>query len=530
MTRISLPNIPEEDRSPVVNMLLKVIEQQQLAIEILESEVSSLKDEIKRLKKHKEKPKIKPSKMDNNVHGGGGDSNAKRPGSSKRNKTSHLQIHEEKVIEANEVPPDAKFKGYDSFIIQDLEIRVVNTQYKLERWKLAEGGYIVGQLPEHLKGNHFGPVLRSYVLYQYHHLCVTQPLLLDQLREWGVDISSGKLNALLIEGKHIFHEEKNDLLAAGLAASRYINVDDTGARHKAKNGYCTHIGNELFTWFESTESKSRINFLQLLRADKKDYRVDKNALEYMKQQRLPKIILELLGKRSGIFDDKSEWESHLKDLGIVRSRHCKIATEGALIGSLLSHGFNVDLAIVSDDAGQFNIFQHALCWVHAERKINELIPLNNQHAAAIEGIRHFFWLFYDDLKEYKKSPSEEKKKLVSQRFDALLGMKTCFETLNQVLMRLRKNKSELLLVLDRPELPLHNNLSERDIREYVKRRKVSGGTRSDEGRRCRDTFASLKKTCKKLDVRFWDYLQDRILGEHGIPKLSAMINQAALAR
>jgi len=70
--------------------------------------------------------------------------------------------------------------------------------------------------------------------------------------------------------------------------------------------------------------------------------------------------------------------------------------------------------------------------------------------------------------------------------------------------------SELLRVLDRPEIPLHTNGSETDIWDYVKKKKVSGGTRSDEGRRCRDTFASLKKTCRKLDISFWDYLADRL--------------------
>ena len=71
-----------------------------------------------------------------------------------------------------------------------------------------------------------------------------------------------------------------------------------------------------------------------------------------------------------------------------------------------------------------------------------------------------------------------------------------------------RNKRVLLLVLERPDLPLHNNLSEGDIREYVKRRKISGGTRSEEGRRSRDTFASLKKTCRKLGVSFWSFLND----------------------
>jgi hypothetical protein len=97
------------------------------------------------------------------------------------------------------------------------------------------------------------------------------------------------------------------------------------------------------------------------------------------------------------------------------------------------------------------------------------------------------------------------------------------------LKRMHRNQDELLLVLERPELPLHNNLSEGDIREYVKRRKISGGTRSDDGRRGRDTFASLKKTCRKLGVSFWAYLNDRLRGLGTIPELPSLIEAHALS-
>jgi hypothetical protein len=101
--------------------------------------------------------------------------------------------------------------------------------------------------------------------------------------------------------------------------------------------------------------------------------------------------------------------------------------------------------------------------------------------------------------------------------------------LNLALERLYKNMDELLLVLERPEIPLHNNLSENDIREYVKRRKVSGSTRSELGRRARDTFTSLKKTCRKLGVSFWQYLLDRISKRNEIPLLSEIIHSRANA-
>ena len=131
--------------------------------------------------------------------------------------------------------------------------------------------------------------------------------------------------------------------------------------------------------------------------------------------------------------------------------------------------------------------------------------------------------FYAELKDYKTGPDENRKKKLEDRFDEIFKGDTCFATLNQTLKRIHNNKSELLLVLYRPDIPLHNNLSENDIREYVKKRKISGSTRSDSGRRCRDTFTSLKKTCQKLGVSFWEFLKDRITGKNEIPFLPGMI-------
>ncbi|MCK4829520.1 transposase, partial [bacterium] len=308
-----------------------------------------------------------------------------------------------------------------------------------------------------------------------------------------------------------------------------INVDDTGARHQGHNGYCTHIGNELFAWFESTDSKSRINFLRLLRGEYGDYVINSDALDYMDANKLPKeqlAKLRSLGDMS--FENEEKWKEKLQALDITKERHIRIATEGALLGSVLKHGFNKDMVIMSDDAGQFNVFMHALCWVHTERTINKLVGFNDKQRKALEETRSKIWELYTDLKDYKKSPNEEKKKLIEERFDEICTTKTCFVSLNQALKRIYANKSELLLVLERPEIPLHNNLSENDIRDYVKKRKISGSTRSSQGRRCRDTFASLKKTSRKLQVSFWAFLNDRVGHKKIIPWLPDLIRAKAL--
>ena len=211
-------------------------------------------------------------------------------------------------------------------------------------------------------------------------------------------------------------------------------------------------------------------------------------------------------------------------------QHIRIATEGALLGSVLNHGFCNELVIVSDDAGQFNILQHALCWIHAERLVHKTLPLNELHRQEITHVRDQIWKFYTDLKAFKDAPEEWNKDKLAQRFDQIFTLKTGFATLNQLLKRIHGNKAELLKVLERPEIPLHTNGSETDIRDYVKKRKVSGGTRSDEGQRCRDTFISLKKTCRKLGISFWDFLHDRLCSpESSIPQLSELMRERACA-
>jgi len=519
---LKIPDIPENERTPLVVHLLEAIRYQSELIQ-------RLRDEIAILKGDKPKPDIKPSGMEKGEKKNTDSSDGKRPGSSKRSKTKELEIHEVVLLAPEHIPGGSLFKGYKGCVVQGIIIKPHNILYRLQRWKRPDGSYIEGQLPPCVQG-HFDPSLISYIQYQYFQCHVTQPLLLEQLREFGIDISSGQISQILIEGHDNFHREKDELLSTGLEISRYINVDDTGARHKGNNGVCTHIGNELFAWFKSTDSKSRINFLTLLGAGKNDCVLNSYALDYMGSQKLPKMQMQLLiqcGQK--VFSSLHEWKSKLKKLGITETRHIRIATEGALIGGLIENGLNPALAIVSDDAGQYDILWHGLCWVHAERTIHKIVPYTDKQRQALQSSRDKIWKLYDDLKAYKENPTEEDKTKLGNRFDDIFLEKSCFGTLEFALKRLHKNKTGLLLVLDRPEIPLHNNASESDIREYVKRRKVSGGTKSLSGRKSRDTFTSLKKTCRKLKISFWEYLNDRNYKRNSIPQLSDSMRKMASA-
>jgi len=516
-----LPVISEEQRTPLVAALIEIIHFQQEQIQLL-------KDEIARLKGQKPEPEIRPSTLGNSSRENKEEDikpeSEKRPGSGKKEKTKELEIHETKTIRPDHIPEGSRFKDYNDYVVRDIVIRSHNILYRPERWETPDKKYIAGELPKEIAGSHFGPTLIGYILHQYHHAHVTQPLIVEELREFGTDISSGQVNRIITEGKEEFHAEKKEILLAGLGVSEYINADDTGARHKGKNGYRTHIGNELFAWSESTESKSRINFLRLLSAGNVRYVINSDAIIYMTQQGLGKaLLLKISESNNTFFMSGHEWKRCPEGLGVTSERHIRIASEGALYANVPENGFNPKLVILSDDAGQFDVFLHALCRVHTERIINRLVGFSEEQRQALEQKRSEIWDYYAKLKEYKTLPDEQKKAELQARFDEIFTGNTCFASLNQALKRIHKNKSELLLVPDRPEIPLHNHKSENDIREYVKKRKISGPTRSDSGRKCRDTFASLKKTCRKHGISFWKFLEDRIRGKREIPFLPDLI-------
>jgi hypothetical protein len=501
----------------VVQLLSKVAEQERL--------IAELREENARLKGLNGRPRIRPSGMEDA-------SKPKVPGKQgkgrRRGKIMPRVAIEDRVIKA-QVPPGSRFKGYETFVVQDIVLRAEAIRYRRERWVTPAGIMVLAPLPAGVAG-HFGPELRRFVLAQHHQGQVTVPRLVAQLRGIGVAISKRQMMRLLIAGQDGFLAENRDVLRAALQTAAWISVDDTGARHAGKNGFCTQIGNDDFVWFGTRTSKSRLNFLDLLRAGFTDYVINEAALDYMRERALAGSVIDrLAAHRQRRFADQAAWQTHLDRLGISALKGTPdptcIATEGALWGSVQAHGLLRKMVIVSDDAGQFDVGQHALCWVHAERLVHKLDTFTDLHRTAQQRMRALIWRLYDDLKAYRAEPTARRRGELRARFDRIFQRRTGFATLDRLLVRLHANKPELLMVLDRPEIPLHTNGSERDIRLHVTKRKVSGGTRSADGRDCRDAFLGLMRTAAKLGIAFWDYLGDRlsIPGQPIIPYLPNLI-------
>jgi len=491
----------------------------------LKKENAELREEIARLKGLKGRPKLKPSGMEKATQGPAARS-ARRQGRRGAKRTK-LTVNETRVLKPDGLPEGARFKGYEDFIVQDIVIMPWTVRYRRERWLLPSGETVLAPLPKGVT-SHFGPELKRFVLSQYHQGQVTVPRLAAWLADLGIDISKRQIVRLLSTKQDAFLAEAIEALRAGLASASWINVDDTGARHKARNGFCTHIGNDRFAFFATTASKSRINFLELLRAGSGEYVINEAALAYMREHNLPEATIAHFGGAKRRFTSRKAFMTYLKRLGLtglaVKPGPVQIATEGALWGSIAEQGLLDGTVIVSDGAGQFKIAEHALCWVHAERLIHKLDTFCEAHIQAKECIRRRIWRLYKALKAYRLAPAPRRAARLARRFDAIFSTETGFATLDRLLARLRAQKDELLMVLKHPEIPLHTNGSENDIRCQVTRRKISAGTRSDAGRDARDAFLGLMKTCAKHAISFWDYLGDRL----GVPDAPAIAPLAEL--
>src|SRR5512133_78627 len=303
--KISLSGLPRAELEALAERLLA-------ENDALRQVVTELKAEVATLKGVKGRPKLTPSGMEK---GAGSEPGATNRGRGGRGKADRPTVDEERVVAAD-VPAGSRFKGYEDFLVQDLVLRPHVVRLRRERWLTPDGRTVTAPMPAGIVG-HFGPALRRFVLAQYHQGQVTVPRLVAQLRAIGILISKRQVVRLLNAGQDAFLAEAREVLRAGLSTAGWISVDDTGARHKHQNGVCTQLGNDHFAAFATTASKSRLNFLEVLRAGHGDYVVNAEALAYMRQRQLAgPVIAQLAAHPVQHLPDEAAWVKHLGQLGI----------------------------------------------------------------------------------------------------------------------------------------------------------------------------------------------------------------------
>ena len=500
----------------------------------LRIEHQAIKDELARYKKLPPRPPQKPSGMEKATDLPDAAAGRTKGEHSKRRRGSNLEklkINQTVVVPVA-APAGSRRKGYEEIVVQDLVLNPSATLYRRERWETPDGQTLIAPLEPGIVGG-YGPHLHRLVLMLHFQGQMTCERILALLNAAGVVISKRQVVRLLVAKLETFRAEDEEVLTAGLSGSRFVTVDDTGARHQGKPGFTTHIGSDRFAVFRTGPSKSRLAFLRNLLGGAARYVLNEAALVYMRDNHLPQAALDKLANcATPIFPSDQDWMRRLSELGLtdltVTPDPVRVASEGALWGALQEEGRLGELVIVSDGACQFRVGVHAQCWIHAERLVHKLTPANQIQHQAVEVARRMIWWFYGRLKEYKLAPSPQRAESLRAQFRRIFDRaKTGYAALDSLLRRLLRLEDRLMRVLERPEIPLHTNASENDIRGFVTKRKISGGTVSEKGRQARDVMLGLAKTCKKLKISFFDYLGAR-LGIKGpqIPSLATLVREA----
>ena len=521
--------------------LLNLIEDLTADLREAQAEIQRLRDENNRLKGEQGKPTIKPNKKPHPPNSSDHSSERERHKPQEWKKSSKVdQIHigREQVVPIDPavLPPDAEFKGHAPVIVQDLILHTDNVRFWKETYySPAEGKTYRAELPKGYTGE-FGPGVKSAVLVWYYGMNTSEPKIREFLQHVGIRISAGQLSNLLIQKQDAFHQEKNALYAAGLRASPYQQIDDTATRVDGVNQHCHVVCNPLYTCYFTLEKKDRLAVLDVLRNEApRRYRLNAPAYAWLEPFGLPTSLVAQLHTLPQEQDlSETEFERRLDEqLPPLGSQHRKHILEAAAIAAYHQQTeWPVVDTLVCDDAGQFKgLTAHLnLCWVHDGRHYKKLEPAVALHREQLDTFLGRYWAFYAQLLDYATQPSGERAAQLRREFDTLFSTVTGYAALDERIAKTKAKKAELLQVLEHPELPLHNNLSELGARLRVRKRDMSYGPRTAAGKKAWDTFMTLGATAKKLGVSFYQYIYDRVSGTAQMPSLADLITQQAAQR
>ena len=451
----------------------------------------------------------------------------------KSSKNALLKVDREKILEYSqgELPLDSEFKGYEEVIVQDILLKTDNVLFRKHKYySPSEGKTYLAPLPSGYDGE-FGPGVKALVMSLYYGGNMTQGKLLDFLSNIGISMSAGYLSNLLVKQRSNFASEFNELYVSGLASSPWHNFDQTSARVKGVNYTTNIICNPLYTVYSTTLRKDRLSVLGVLQNHQKlEFIVSPLTYKLLEQLNVPiKWSHQIQQFPQEIPLNADEFNSLLnQNLGSVGSQHRTRIFEAAAIAFYHQQSqIPVIKTLVTDDAPQFKLLTDdlSLCWVHEARHYKKLSPFVSCHQKKLDKFLDDFWNYYRELLAYRNSPSPEKKMKLKSKFLDIFGTQTGYEQLDERKKLTLSKISELLLVLEHPELPLHNNSAELAARTMVQRRNISYATQTSQGTQAWDIFMSLVATTYKLGISFFEYMRDRISHLGNIPSLGRIIRE-----
>jgi hypothetical protein len=519
----------EGSRQAIV-ALLNLVEALQQENQEVRAEVQRLRDEISRLKGEQGKPEIKADKAKDHSS----EKERHKPKAwRKRNKIARIIINREQklYVDKRELPADAEFKGYEETVVQDIRLTTDNVCFVKEKYySPSQQRTYLAPLPAGY-GGEFGPGVRALVLTLYYASGMTEPKIEELLGHVGVFISAGQVSNLLIKNQESWHDEKAAVWRAGLASSSWQHIDDTSTRVNGANQHCHVVCNPLYSAYFTRPGKDRLTLVQLLQGcSAGTFLLNEQTPAWLDTFKTPLWAQRLI----------STWPHHAvlthteletllaRDMASLNDQQrARILEAAALTAYHTQNAIPIIATLLSDDAPQFQYLteSQALCWIHEGRHYKKLTPFVDYHRQLLADFQKSFWDFYQQLQSYRENPSHTEANRLRAEFDTLFSTTTGYQALDQRIAKTLAKKDRLLVVLDQPQLPLHNNPAELAVRQRVRKRDISFGPRTSDGVAAWDTFMTLSETAKKLGVSFYAYIHDRVSMQRRLPSLAALIHQ-----
>ncbi len=524
--------IADEKMKPLLESLFNLIEMLVADNVRLREENQKLRDENNILKGEQGKPNIRKQSNGDLDHSSEKERKPKIMAINKKSKKKKNKIKIDRVercaIDKNLLPEDAEFKGYHSVVVQDLSFKTDNIEFQKEHYYSASlGKTFTAQLPKGYSGE-FGPVVKSFILDLRSSCKMTVSAIGLLLKNLGILISEATISRFLTDRNSVFHQEKQDIRMAGLLSSSYQQMDDTSARVKGKNYYTHVLCNPCYTVFCTRRNKDRMTIIEILTQGEMKFHLNEASLALMTQMKLSeKQMTKLKAKMSQEVLSCSEMNLLLDTLFPKKGKNefsRRIILECAAILAYQQLPYAIPL-LLTDDAPQFRKISKllGLCWVHDGRHYKKLSPVFSSHKKQIIEFLDRYWDFYHKLLNYKKEPSLGLKGTIEKDFDLLFSTVTGYQQLDLRIQKTLAKKEALLLVLEHPEIPLHNNASELGARVQARYRDISLHTMSEAGTQAKDTFMSIVETAKKCRVNTYRYFLDRISKKYEMPSLASLI-------
>ena len=530
---VNLDAITDPAARQVIGQLLNLIETLVAENQALRAENQQLRDENARLKGGSGKPDVKPPTPAPD-HSSERERHTPKP----RQKGRKLGIlaptrMERCVVDPATLPPDAIRHDTTEVIVQDLILQPDIIRFVREVWLVpSTGETITAALPQGYHGE-FGPHIQALTLTLGHGAHISQPSLLTFFQDAGIAIGAGTIARWLRDHRATWVAEAQAIHQAGLASTEWQATDQTSTRVAGQNETCHVLGNPFFTVYQTRPGGTRQDVLAVLWGQEPLFRLNADALAWLDTTCIrPTLVPELCAALPWDTDlSATELTTRLDGAGLSLGPQQRQQVGDALAIAAYHAQTAVPIVrrLLSDDAAVYHLLTdaHGLCWIHDARHYTKLTPVVPAHRAVLTAFRHDYWSFYRQLVAYRAAPTGAERDRLRAGFDDLFTRRTGYLALDERIAKTWANQELLLLILDHPDLPVHNNDMELAARRRVRKRDVSFGPQSRPGAQAWDTFQTIIATATKLGVRVYAYFLGRLMAPVSTPTLADHIRERA---